>query len=58
MQWYQSKTNITAIIAALTAVGAYLTGDIDAVTTIQSVFAAIIAIFMRHGVTKSGPEGN
>ena len=56
MQWYQSKTNITAIIAALTAVGAYLTGEIDAVTTVQSVFAAVIAIFLRVGVTKSGPE--
>ena len=56
MQWYQSKTNITAIIAALTAIGAYLTGEINAVTTVQSVFAAVIAIFLRVGVTKSGPE--
>jgi len=53
--WYQSKTNITAVLAVLTAVGAYLTGEIDMVTAIQSSFAAIIAIFMRQGVTKSGP---
>ena len=56
MLWYKSKTNWTAIIAALTAVSAYLTGSIDAVTAVQSVFAAVIAIFLRSGVAKSGPE--
>mgnify|MGYP001568728138 CR=1 FL=1 len=56
MKWYQSKTNWTALVAVIAAVGAYLTGEIDAVTTVQSIFAAVIAIFLRRGVAKSGPE--
>ncbi len=54
--FFRSKTNWTAIIAAITALSAYLTGDIEGATAIQSGFAALVTIFMRHGVEKSGSK--
>ena len=54
--FFRSKTNWTAILAAITALSAYLTGDIEAATAIQSGFAAMITIFMRHSVVKSGSK--
>ena len=44
------KTYITAALAVLTAVGAYLTGDATIMQTAQLVFTALIGAFVRNGV--------
>jgi hypothetical protein len=44
------KTYITAGIAVLTAVGAYLVGDADLMQTANLVFTALLAAFVRNGV--------
>jgi hypothetical protein len=54
--WYKSKTNWTCIIAAVTAVGAYLSGEITLVVAVQTIFASLVGIFLRQGVEKSGPQ--
>ena len=53
----KSKTFWTAVAGIITAVGAYSTGEIDLATAVQGVFAALIVIFLREGVRKSGPNG-
>lgn len=45
------KTYIVGVAAILTAVGAYLNHAIDLTTLIQSVFTAIGAMTIRHGIT-------
>ena len=47
------KTYVTAAIAVLTAVGAYLVGDATIAETAQLVFTAILAATIRHGVGSS-----
>ncbi len=47
------KTYITAVVAIITAIGAYLSGDVTIVATVQSVFVALLAAFIRHGVATS-----
>ena len=54
----KSKTFWTAVVGTITAVGAYFTGDLAFAEMIQAVFAALVIIFLRQGVAKSGPEGN
>ena len=44
------KTYITAILAVLGAVGAYLTGDLALTETIQVVIPAIMAATVRNGI--------
>lgn len=46
------KTYITAALAALTAVGAYFTGDATLIDTIQHVFEALMVAFVRSGIAK------
>lgn len=45
------KTYITAGVAVITAVAAYLTGDATAIQTAQLVFTALLGAFVRHGVS-------
>lgn len=45
------KTYITGGITILTAVGLYLTGDDTAQQAGQLVVTALLAMFIRHGVT-------
>jgi hypothetical protein len=45
------KTYFTAGAAVLTALGAYFAGEVDLTITIQAVFAALMVIFLRQGVT-------
>ena len=54
MKWLKSKTNRLAVGAILTAVGAYLSGSLELVPAIQSAVAALLFIFNRQGVEKSG----
>lgn len=44
------KTYIAAVVAIVTAVGAYLAGDATLMDTAQLVFTAAIGAFVRAGV--------
>ena len=50
------KTYFTAAAAALTAFGAYFAGEVDLTVTIQAVFAALMVIFLRKGVTSEAAK--
>ncbi len=56
MNWLKTKTNKLAVAAILTAAGAYLSGAMELIPAIQSAVAAVLAIFMRQGIDKSGPK--
>jgi len=47
------KTYITAVVAIVAAVGAYLAGDASLPDTAQLVFSALFAAFIRNGVGSS-----
>jgi hypothetical protein len=47
------KTYITAIVAIVTALGAYLAGDASLGDTLQLVFTAALGAFIRAGVATS-----
>lgn len=57
MKWYQSKTNWTTIIAAIANLVSVFTG-IELPQGFNEVAVALIFIFLRQSVAKSGPEGN
>lgn len=44
------KTYITAFIAILTAIGAYLTGDATAAEAMQLGFTALLGATVRNGI--------
>jgi hypothetical protein len=44
------KTYITAVVAVVTAIGAYLAGDANLAETANLVFTALLAAFIRNGV--------
>lgn len=46
------KTHITAALIVITAIAAFLTGDMTAVEAFQSGSAALLASFVRVGVGK------
>ena len=50
------KTYFTAGAAVLTALGAYFAGEVDLATTIQGVFAALMVVFLRQGVTSEAAK--
>ena len=50
------KTFITAAAAVLTAVGAYLSGEVDLATTVQTCFGALMVVFLRKGVTSEAAK--
>jgi len=45
------KTYVTAAVAVVTAVASYLVGDATLVETAQLVFTALLAAFVRNGLT-------
>lgn len=47
------KTYITAFVACVTALGAYLTGEATVIQTAQLVFTALIGAFVRNGLTNN-----
>ena len=47
------KTYFTAAAAVMTALGLYFSGEADLTITINSVFAALMVIFLRKGVASS-----
>ena len=50
------KTYFTAGAAVLTALGAYFAGEVDLSLTIQAVFAALMVVFLRQGVTSEAKK--
>jgi hypothetical protein len=44
------KTYITAALAALSAIAAYLVGETTLVESAQLVFTALLAAFVRSGI--------
>ncbi len=46
------KTYITAAVAVVAAIGAYLSGDASIAEAGQTVFTALLAAFVRNGVAK------
>ena len=50
------KTYFTAGAAVLTALGAYFSGEVNLVVMIQTVFAALMVVFLRHGVTSEAEK--
>jgi hypothetical protein len=47
------KTYITAAVAVIGAVAAYLTGSADLMDTVQLVVTAILGATIRHGVANA-----
>lgn len=45
------KTYITAAVAVVTALGLYLAGDANVADTAQTIFTAVMAAFIRHGIS-------
>ncbi len=48
------KTYITAAVAVIGALAAYLTGDASLIQTAQLVVTAIIGATIRHGIGANG----
>jgi hypothetical protein len=44
------KTYVTAAVAVVTALGAWLVGEADLAATIQLIFTALMAAFLRSGL--------
>lgn len=49
-----SKTFWAAVVVVVTAVGAYLTGEIELSALLTAVSTAVIGIFLRDGIAKTG----
>jgi hypothetical protein len=52
------KTYFTAGAAVITALGAYFAGEVDLTVTIQAVFAALMVVFLRTGVTSEAAKAS
>ena len=50
------KTYFTAGAAVITAVSAYFAGEVALTVTIQAVFAALMVVFLRTGVTSEAAK--
>ena len=48
------KTYTTAIVAIAGIVGAYFHGDIGDYEALMGLFGAVVAIFLRDGITTEG----
>ena len=44
------KTYVVAAVAVVTAVGAYLTGEADLATMVETCFGAVMAMTIRSGI--------
>ena len=52
------KTYIAAVLAVLTAVGAWLAGDLQLADMIQTVVTAALGAFIRHGVATEAAKSD
>jgi hypothetical protein len=52
----KSKTVWTGIIMVVTAIGGMATGELSMADGLQTVATALIAIFLRDGISKAAPR--
>jgi hypothetical protein len=52
----KSKTLWAGITSALAGVAGYFTGELELGAALQMVVTAILAIFLRHGISKVEKE--
>ena len=52
------KTYITAVLAVIAAVGAWLAGDVTLADMIQTVVTAALGAFIRAGVTTEAAKNS
>ncbi len=45
------KTYIIGVGAILTAIGAYMNGSLDVKSALEAVWAAVMGMSIRHGIT-------
>lgn len=50
------KTYVTAVIGILTAIGAYLTGDLAGQDALKTIWVAVLAVFLRNGMKGTSEE--
>jgi len=50
---HKTKTFWASITAAIGALAGYYTGDLTVAEALQLVVTALLAVFLRHGVSKS-----
>ena len=48
----KSKTTWTAITGALGGIAGYLTGDLELGAALNVVITSLLALFLRHGISK------
>lgn len=60
-KWYQQKTTWAGIAGAMTAIGGYMTGEMEMAAAIQLLVLSVMGVFLRQGVEKvkngSPPSG-
>ena len=52
------KTYVTAAVAAVTAIGSYLTDSIELALLVEALFAIIMGVTLRAGMTNSAKEAD
>lgn len=58
LEWLRGKkTYVLAVSSIFAALAAYATGQIEVGEMIKLIVAAIMAMTIRAGITKSGPNG-
>ena len=55
---FKTKTFWAGIVAVLTAIGCYLSGECTLIQTVQTVATGIIGIFLRAGIIKTSTGTN
>jgi len=50
----KSKTTWTAITGALGGIAGYFTGDLELGAALNVVVTSLLALFLRHGISKVG----
>ncbi len=54
----QSKTTWTAIAGAVAGVAGYFTGELELGAAANVVITSLLALFLRHGVSKAEKAAN
>jgi len=54
----RSKTTWTALAGALAGISGYFTGDLELGAAANVVITSLLALFLRHGVSKAEKAAN
>lgn len=52
--WWTQKTTWAGVAAAVAAVAGFATGTVELATALELFFTALIGIFLRQGIAKTG----